>query len=107
MRFDPGRFVQAQDRVFEQARRELCDGRKRSHWMWFVFPQLSNLGYSAMAQQYAVASLNEAEGSRRTARLCLSYHDISITEICVGGFGNKSDHLLCGFCDIGPGPLIP
>jgi uncharacterized protein (DUF1810 family) len=61
MPFDLGRFVQAQDRVFEQVRRELRDGRKRSHWMWFVFPQLSGLGHSAMARQYAVASLNEAE----------------------------------------------
>jgi len=56
-----GRFVEAQDQVLEQVRRELRDGRKRSHWMWFVFPQLRGLGHSAMAQRYAVASLNEAE----------------------------------------------
>ena len=61
MSFDPGRFVEAQDRVFEQVRRELRDGRKRSHWMWFVFPQLSGLGHSAMAQRYALASVEEAE----------------------------------------------
>jgi uncharacterized protein (DUF1810 family) len=61
MSFDPGRFVEAQDRVIEQVRRELPDGRKRSHWMWFVFPQLSGLGHSAMAQRYALASVEEAE----------------------------------------------
>ena len=58
--FDLGRFVEAQDRVFEQVRRELRDGRKRSHWMWFVFPQLSGLGHSAMAQHYALPSVEEA-----------------------------------------------
>ena len=61
MSCDLGRFVEAQDRVFERVRRELRDGRKRSHWMWFVFPQLSGLGHSAMAQRYALASVEEAE----------------------------------------------
>lgn len=60
MSFDLGRFVEAQDRVFQQVRRELRDGRKRSHWMWFVFPQLSGLGHSAMAQRYALSSAEEA-----------------------------------------------
>jgi uncharacterized protein (DUF1810 family) len=58
--FDLDRFVQAQDRVIEQVRQELRDGRKRSHWMWFVFPQLSGLGHSSMARHYAIASLDEA-----------------------------------------------
>ena len=43
-----------------QVRQELSAGRKRSHWMWFVFPQLAGLGHSAMARQYAIASLAEA-----------------------------------------------
>ena len=60
MAHDLDRFVAAQDRVFEQVRRELRDGRKRSHWMWFVFPQLGGLGHSAMAQRYAIGSLGEA-----------------------------------------------
>ncbi|WP_428391218.1 DUF1810 domain-containing protein [Lichenicoccus sp.] len=54
------RFVDAQDRVLEQVLRELRQGRKRTHWMWFVFPQLAGLGHSAMAQHYAIASLDEA-----------------------------------------------
>jgi uncharacterized protein (DUF1810 family) len=41
--FDLDRFVQAQDQVMEQVRRELLEGRKRSHWMWFVFPQFRDL----------------------------------------------------------------
>ncbi|KAA2214224.1 DUF1810 domain-containing protein [Teichococcus oryzae] len=59
-RFDLGRFVQAQDPVLPQVRRELAAGDKRSHWMWFVFPQIAGLGHSAMARRYAIASLAEA-----------------------------------------------
>jgi uncharacterized protein (DUF1810 family) len=59
--FDLDRFVQAQDQIMEQVRRELLEGRKRSHWMWFVFPQLRGLGHSSMARHYAIASLDEAE----------------------------------------------
>jgi uncharacterized protein (DUF1810 family) len=58
--YDLDRFVRAQDPVLAQVRRELAEGRKRSHWMWFVFPQLRGLGHSAMAQRYAIGSLAEA-----------------------------------------------
>ena len=54
------RFVSAQDGVYERALAELEAGHKRSHWMWFVFPQLLGLGRSEMAQRYAIASLDEA-----------------------------------------------
>ncbi len=54
------RFVAAQSGVYEQALAELRAGAKRSHWMWFVFPQLAGLGTSAMAARYAIASLDEA-----------------------------------------------
>ncbi|MBG0801552.1 DUF1810 domain-containing protein [Methylocystis sp. H4A] len=54
------RFVAAQEPVYAQAAAELAAGRKRSHWMWFVFPQLEGLGASAMAQRYAIRSLAEA-----------------------------------------------
>jgi uncharacterized protein (DUF1810 family) len=57
---DLERFVAAQEPVFDRVRDELRRGRKRSHWMWFVFPQLAGLGRSAMAQRYAIASLAEA-----------------------------------------------
>ena len=59
--FDLERFVRAQDGgVYEQALRELRAGDKRSHWMWFVFPQVGGLGRSPMAQRYAVSGLAEA-----------------------------------------------
>ena len=54
------RFVDAQDGAYETARAELSAGRKNSHWMWFIFPQLAGLGRSSTAQYYAIASLEEA-----------------------------------------------
>lgn len=54
------RFVVAQEGVHERALAELRAGRKRTHWMWFVFPQLAGLGVSAMARRYAIADLAEA-----------------------------------------------
>ncbi|MBY6261077.1 DUF1810 domain-containing protein [Azospirillum sp. 412522] len=58
--FDLQRFVNAQEPVFAAVLKELRDGRKRSHWMWFVFPQLRDLGRSPTAQFYGIASLDEA-----------------------------------------------
>jgi uncharacterized protein (DUF1810 family) len=55
------RFVDAQSPVYEQVRAELLEGRKRSHWMWFVFPQIAGLGSSALARRFAISSLEEAE----------------------------------------------
>ena len=52
--FDLQRFVDAQDGVYERALGEIRRGRKSSHWMWFVFPQLAGLGSSATAQHYAL-----------------------------------------------------
>jgi uncharacterized protein (DUF1810 family) len=59
--FDLQRFVDAQDPVYAQVVDELGAGRKRSHWMWYVFPQIEGLGESAMAQRYAISSLAEAQ----------------------------------------------
>lgn len=58
--FDLRRFVRAQDAVIDDVFQELRAGVKRSHWMWFVFPQIAGLGRSAMAQRYAISSLEEA-----------------------------------------------
>jgi uncharacterized protein (DUF1810 family) len=60
---DLERFVQAQDAggTYDAALRELRAGAKRSHWMWFVFPQLAGLGRSATAQRYAISGLPEAQ----------------------------------------------
>lgn len=54
------RFIQAQQPVYEQVLGELRNGRKRSHWMWFIFPQIQGLGRSEMAQHYAISSKEEA-----------------------------------------------
>ncbi len=58
--YDLERFVKAQEPVFDTALAELRAGRKQSHWMWFVFPQLRGLGRSPMAQHYGINSLAEA-----------------------------------------------
>lgn len=58
--FDLERFVSAQDRVFGAVAAELEAGRKRTHWMWFVFPQMKGLGYSSTSQYYAIRSMDEA-----------------------------------------------
>ncbi|MBU6494778.1 MAG: DUF1810 domain-containing protein [Burkholderiales bacterium] len=58
--YDLKRFVEAQNPVYQQVCEELRGGRKRSHWMWFVFPQIGGLGRSFMAQRYAIESLAEA-----------------------------------------------
>jgi uncharacterized protein (DUF1810 family) len=58
--FDLRRFVDAQARVYDDVLAELRNGAKRSHWIWFVFPQLRGLGRSATAQRYGISSLDEA-----------------------------------------------
>lgn len=58
--FDLDRFVAAQAGVYDAALAEIRRGQKRTHWMWFVFPQLAGLGRSEMARAYAIASLDEA-----------------------------------------------
>jgi uncharacterized protein (DUF1810 family) len=58
--FRLARFVEAQAPIHAQALAELRAGRKRSHWMWFIFPQLAGLGRSPMAQHYAIQSIAEA-----------------------------------------------
>ena len=55
------RFVNAQTSVYGQVVEELSEGRKRTHWMWFVFPQLADLGRSPTAQHYAIRDLDQAK----------------------------------------------
>ena len=92
---DLQRFVDAQAPVYERVRTELRNGRKHSHWMWFIFPQIAGLGHSAMAQRYAISSLREAEaylkhpvlGSRlrECVRLILQVNGKSAYEIRFAG----------------------
>lgn len=59
--FDLQRFVDAQDRVYDQVLAELRAGAKRSHWIWFIFPQLATLGSSSTAKRFGIDSLAEAK----------------------------------------------
>ncbi len=91
------RFVDAQSGVYDEACEELREGRKRSHWMWFIFPQIRGLGSSAMANRYAISSLAEAEAYlshpslgprlRNCTRLVVDLEGRSIEEI----FGYPDD----------------
>jgi len=85
------RFVNAQAPVYSQVIEELTAGRKRTHWMWFIFPQLRGLGHSAMAQRYAIRDLDQATryladpilGSRlrHDVRLMIGHKGKSVLEI--------------------------
>jgi len=59
--FDLARFTIAQKNIYDQVLSELRDGRKRSHWMWYIFPQIDGLGYSATTKLYSIKSLEEAQ----------------------------------------------
>ncbi len=63
--YDLARFVQAQERDYEQAMSEIRSGRKRSHWMWYIFPQFDGLGFSTTSRRYAIKSVAEAEAYLR------------------------------------------
>ena len=99
--FDLKRFVDAQAPVYRDVVEELRAGRKRSHWMWFVFPQLLGLGDSPMAVRYGISSLEEAAAYLRHELLGPRLHECtrlvnqvqarSIGEI----FGSPDDLKLC------------
>lgn len=99
--FDLERFVRAQAPVFDTVVDELSAGRKRGHWMWFVFPQLRGLGRSAMANLYGIGSLDEARaylahpvlGSRLVlcTRAVLAVRDRSLDAI----FGSPDNMKYC------------
>lgn len=60
MEYNLNRFVEAQNSVYGQVVKELRQGRKTTHWMWYIFPQIKGLGYSSTAMYYAISSLDEA-----------------------------------------------
>ena len=96
-RFGLSCFVQPQAGVHEQVVAELRSGRKRSHWMWFVFPQIEGLGHSAMAQRYAIASLDEARAYLEHPVLGARLRECSALVLAVPGrtvhdiFGSPDD----------------
>lgn len=101
MKPDLQRFVEAQAPVWNQVRAELAAGRKRTHWMWFVFPQLQGLGSSAMARHYAIEDLAEARAYlrhpllgarlREVTQLVLQHADTPLGQI----FGWPDDLKFC------------
>ena len=84
-------FIQAQNTVYLSVIRELTEGQKRTHWMWFIFPQVKGLGHSTMARRFAIESLEQAKeylqhdvlGARliECAELLLLHPDKSALEI--------------------------
>ena len=56
-----GDFIQAQNTIYPSVIKELTEGQKRTHWMWFIFPQVKGLGHSTMAQRFAIESLEQAK----------------------------------------------
>src|SRR6185437_12534275 len=90
------RFADAQRGVYEQACAELRRGRKTGHWMWFIFPQIAGLGFSATSQHYAIQSLDEA-------RAYLEHPVLGprLREICgiVSGVDQKTAHEIFGSPD--------
>jgi uncharacterized protein (DUF1810 family) len=63
--YDLERFGQAQENDYRAALSEITAGRKRSHWMWYIFPQFEGLGYSSMSRRYSIKSLEEAQAYLR------------------------------------------
>ena len=95
--FDLERFIAAQDPVYGRVTGELRQGRKQTHWMWFIFPQIAGLGRSAMAERYAIRSVDEARAYlahtllggrlRECTRLVLDVEGRTVSQI----FGNPDD----------------
>lgn len=76
--YDLDRFMEAQDGgVYERALAEVKRGRKTSHWMWFIFPQIAGLGFSPTAEFYAIADEGEARAYLARARLATRLREIS------------------------------
>ena len=84
---DLTRFVNAHDRDFERALSEIEAGRKRTHWVWYIFPQVAGLGMSATSRQYAISNIEEAEAFLADPLLGANYRRIvdAVWHQVVGG----------------------
>ena len=94
--FDLQRFLDVQAPVIERVQSELRAGAKRTHWMWFVFPQIAGLGRSAMAQRHAIASLDEAKAYAAHPVLGARLRDCTALVLAVEG---KAAHAIFGSPD--------
>jgi len=114
--FDLTRFLDAQEGVFDIALAEIRKGRKQSHWMWFVFPQMRGLGTSLMAHRYGLSSLDEARAYLKhpilSARLIVIVEALQLLQSTSAAhiFGSvdavKLRSSLTIFCEAGGGPLL-
>ena len=96
MKYDLERFVVAQERDYAIALEEIKSGYKRSHWMWYIFPQISGLGHSPMAKKYEIVDLGEAKAYIENAYLRNNLVEISRALIeC----GNDDIEDIMGFPD--------
>jgi uncharacterized protein (DUF1810 family) len=59
-KWDFNRFIDAQEKTYDPALSEIGEGRKKGHWMWYIFPQVTGLGFSTMSKVYAIKDINEA-----------------------------------------------
>jgi uncharacterized protein (DUF1810 family) len=110
------RFVDAQAPVYERVLGELRAGRKRSHWMWFIFPQVAGLGHSDMAQKYAIGSTDEAAAYlahpvlgprlRESAQLVAEIDDKPIDEIFDSPDDRKFQSSMTLFADVAPDEAV-
>jgi uncharacterized protein (DUF1810 family) len=91
------RFVAAQENIYPRALTELRAGEKCSHWIWFIFPQICGLGYSVMAQRYAIAGLGEARAY--LAHPLLGLRLAECTDALLGWAGRKSTEVILGPVD--------
>ncbi len=94
--FDLRRFLDAQQGVYATALAELRAGAKRSHWIWFVFPQLRGLGHSATAQRFGISSLAEAQAYLAHPVLGGRLRECAAALLAVEG---RSVHQILGFPD--------
>jgi uncharacterized protein (DUF1810 family) len=114
--FNLERFVDAQHGIYDTALAELRAGHKRTHWMWFIFPQIGGLGHSAMAQRYAIRSADEAAAYlahpvlgprlRACAAAVASHHDRGVDEIFGHPDNLKFHSSMTLFADIAPDEAI-
>ena len=96
-RYDLDRFLQAQQNSYAQALSEIRSGRKRTHWMWFIFPQFAGLGSSSTARHYAIRSVEEAQAYLEHELLGARLPECADAALCVEGrtakdiFGSPDD----------------
>jgi uncharacterized protein (DUF1810 family) len=114
--FDLDRFVTAQDPVYNTVLDELRDGHKRTHWIWFIFPQVEGLGSSEMSHKYAIRSGDEAAAYlahpvlgprlRECAQLVATHDDMRIDEILPNPDDRKFHSSMTLFADVAPDEAV-